>query len=96
MDFVAEIFLEILGKAMIEGGMSAASDHRRPRWQRVLILSLMMLFFAAVFALMTAAGIIMVTESRPLAGAAMLVLDLGLIVCCVYGLRKILCTFSRK
>ena len=96
MDFVAEIFMEILGEAIIEGGVDAASDHRRPKWQRVLILSLIMLFFAAVFVLMTAAGVIMLTDGRPVAGVLMLALDLALIFFCLHKFRNILRTFSRK
>ena len=57
MDFLIEFVGEILGELVLEGGVSAASDHRRPKWQRVLILTLMALFFAAVFALMAAGGI---------------------------------------
>ena len=96
MDFVAEIFMEILGEAIMEGGTAAASDRRRPKWQRVLILSLFMLFFAAVFVLMTAAGVIMLTDGRPVAGVLMFILDLALIFFYVHKFRNILRTFSRK
>ena len=96
MDFVAEIFMEIVWEAIIEGGVDAASDHRRPKWLRVLILSLIVLFFAAVFVLMTAAGVIMLADGRAVAGVLMLALDLPLIVFSAYELRKILRTFSRK
>ena len=96
MDFVAEILMEILGEAIMEGGVDAASDHRRPKWQRVLILSLVVLFFAAVFVLMTAAGVIMLAGGRPVAGILMLALDAVLIVFSICKFRKILRTFSRK
>lgn len=96
MDAIAEIFMEILGELVLEGGVSAASDHRRPKWLRVLILTLMALFFAAVFALMAAGGIIMLKDGKPIAGVLMLALDLALVVLSVYSLRKILRTFSRR
>ena len=96
MDFLIEFVGELLGELVLEGGVSAASDHRRPKWQRVLILTLMALFFAAVFALMAAGGIIMLTEHRPIAGVLMLAIDLALVVLSVYSLRRILRTFSRR
>ena len=96
MDFIAEIVMEMLGTAIIDGGVDAASDHRRPMWQRVLILSLVVLFFTAVFVLMTAAGVIMLTGGRPVAGVLMFALDLALIFFCVHKFRNILRTFSRK
>ena len=96
MDFLIEFAGEILGELVLEGGVDAASDHRRPKWLRILILSLIALFFAAVFVLMTAAGVIMLTGGRPIAGILMLALDVALIVLSIYKFRKILRTFSRK
>ena len=96
MEFLAEFLFELFGEVMIDTSVDAASDHRRPRWQRVLILSLIALFFAAVFILMTAAGVIMLTGGRPIAGILMLALDLALIILSIYKFRKILRTFSRK
>ena len=96
MDFIAEIVMEMLGTAIVEGGVDAASDHRRPQWQRVLILSLVVLFFAAVFVLMTTAGVIMLTDGRPVASVLMFALDLALIFFYVHKFRKILRTFSHK
>ncbi len=96
MDFVVEILGEVLGEAVLEGGVFVASVHCRPRWLRVLILCLLALFFAAVFAAMAAGGIISVRDGRPLAGIALLTLDLALIVLSFYKLRKLLRTFPRK
>jgi len=96
MDFIVEILGEVLGEAILEGGVSAASDHRRPMWQRVLILALLALFFAAVFALMAAGGIILITEDSSIAGIVLLALDLALIVFSFCKLRKLLRTFPRK
>jgi len=96
MDFIVEFFGELLGEALLEGGVSAATDHRRPRWQRVLVLSLLALFFAAVFALIAAAGVIAVREGIPIAGILLFALDLALIVYSFCKLRKILRTFPRK
>ena len=96
MDFLIEFIGELLGELVLESGADAASDHRRPKWQRVLILSLLALFFAAVFVLMTAAGVIMLTGGRPIAGILTLALDFVLIALSVYSLRRILRTFSRR
>ncbi len=96
MDFVVEILGEVLGEAILEGGVSAASDHRLPKWLRVLILSLLALFFAAVFAAMAAGGVISIRDGSPLAGIALLILDLALIFFSFCTLRKILRAFSRK
>ncbi len=94
MEFLIE-FVGILADLVLEGGADAASNCRRPMWQRVL-LALIVLVFAAVFALMTASGVMMLTEGRPIAGVLMLGLALGLVVLSLHKLRKILRTFSRK
>ncbi len=96
MDFVVEILGEVLGEAILEGGVAVASDHRRPGWQRVLVLSLLTLFFAAVFAVMAVGGVFLVREGRLLAGIVLFILDLALIVLSFYKLHKILRTFPRK
>ena len=57
MDFIAEIVMEMLGTAIVEGGVDAASDHRRPKWQRVLILTMLALLFTAVVAVLFLVGI---------------------------------------
>ncbi len=93
MEFLIE-FVGILADLVLEGGADAASNCRRPMWQRVLILALIVLVFAA--ALMTASGVMMLTEGRPIAGVLMLGLALGLVVLSLHKLRKILRTFSRK
>lgn len=95
MEFLIE-FVGILADLVLEGGADAASNCRRPMWQRVLILALIVLVFAAVFALMTASGVMMLTDGRPIAGVLMLGLALGLVVLSLHKLRKILRTFSRK
>jgi len=96
MAFILELLVELLGEALLDGGVSAASDHRRPGWLRVLILSLLALFFAAVFALMAAGGVIIFREGRHAAGVVLLALDLALIVFSICRLYQILRTFPRK
>ncbi len=96
MDFVVEILSEVLGEAILEGGVSAASDHRRPKWQRVLALSLLVLLFAAVFAVMAAGGVFLVRDGSPIAGVVLFILALALIVFSFCALRKILRTFPHK
>ncbi len=91
-----EILGEVLVEAILEGGVSAASDHRRPRWQRVLALSLLALFFAAVFALIAAGGVIAVRKGIPIAGVFLFALDLALVVFSFRKLRKILRAFHRE
>ena len=86
----------MLGTVLVEGGADAASDRRRPLWQRVLILSLLGLFFAAVFGLMAWGGILMAREGRIAAAVCIFVLDFLLIALSVYKLCKILRAFSRK
>ena len=90
MDLLAEFFLELLGEIVLDGGMSAASDRRRPRGQRLLILLPIALLFTAVFAGMAAGGIVFLSEGRLPAGIVLLLLDLALIACTAYQLHKIL------
>ncbi len=96
MDFIVEILGEVLVEAILEGGVSAASDHRLPRWLRVLILSLLALVFAALFALIAAAGALAVREGIPIAGILLFALDLALIVFSLSKLRKILRALPRR
>ena len=96
MDLLAEFFLELLGEIVLEGGMSAASDCRRSRRQRLLILLPAALLFAAVFAGMAAGGAVFLSEGRLPAGIVLLLLDLALIACMAYQLHKILRTLSKK
>ena len=96
MDFLIEFVGEILAELVLEGGLDAASDRRRPVWQRVLVLALLALFFAAALGLMAWAGVLMVREGRIAAAVCLFILDLLLIVLAVCKIRKILRTFSRK
>ena len=96
MDFLIEFVGEILAELVLEGGESAASDHRRPRWQRVLVLALLALFFAAALGLITWAGVLMAQEGRIAAAVCMFALDMGLVFFCACKIRKILRTFSCK
>ena len=95
MDFVAEFFLEILGEAVVEGGVNAASDRRRPKWLRGLILALLGLFAAAVFAVIFLVGLAAV-RAHPLISLALFALDGCWAFLCVRKLRKILRTFSHQ
>ena len=96
MDAILEILMEMLGTAIVEGGVSAASNRRRPIWQRVLVLTLIALFFAAAFGLMAWAGVLMARQGRIAAAVCMFALDAGLVFFCACKVRKILRTFSRK
>ncbi len=96
MEFLAEFLMELVGEALIGAGVDAASNRRCPKWLRVSILSLIVLFFAAVFVLVGAGGIVMVAEDNPAIGFAMLALDLALIVFSLCKLCNILRTFPRK
>ena len=96
MDAIVEILMEMLGTAIVEGGESAASDRRRPVWQRALVLALLALFFAAALGLMAWAGVLMAREGRIAAAVCMFALDAGLVFFCACKVRKILRTFSRK
>ncbi len=96
MDFIVEFLGELLGEAILEGGASIATDHRRPRWLRALVLSLLALFFAAVFTLIAAGGVIAVREGMPIAGILLIALDLALVACSICKLRKILRAFPHR
>ena len=95
MDFIAEILMEILGETIMEGGESAASSHRLPRWARILALVGLMLFYAAVFGMILLAGIGALRE-LPWVSLLLFALDGLLVFMTVHKLRKILRTFPRK
>ena len=95
MDAILEIFMEILGTAIIEGGVSAASSRRRPVWQRVLILAVLGLFSAAVFAIILLVGI-GAFRDFPLVALFLFALDAVWVFLGIRRLHKILHTFSRK
>ena len=95
MEFLAEILMEMLGTAIVEGGADAASDRRRPAWQRVLFLTVLDLFCAGVFAVLLLVGIYALPD-LPLISLFLFALDAVWVFLCVRRLRKILRTFSRK
>ena len=95
MDAIAEIFMEILGTAIIEGGVSAASNRRRPLWQRVLVLAVLVLFSIAVFAVLLLVGI-GAFRDLPLISLFLFALDAVWVFLSVRKFRNILRTFSRK
>ena len=95
MDFLLEFFLELLGEFAVEGGVSAASDHRRPKWQRVLVLAVLALFCAAVFAVILLVGVYALPD-LPLISLFLFALDAVWVFLCVRRLGKILRTFPRK
>ena len=99
MEFLAELFMEILGEIISTNVSDAVRDHRRPRWQRVLALSLIVLFLtaaAAVGALMAAAGVFMLFDGGPVGGVLVSALGAFVIVCCLYVIYKTLRTFFKK
>ncbi|MDE7004222.1 MAG: hypothetical protein K2P08_07290 [Oscillospiraceae bacterium] len=95
MDAILEILMEMLGTAIVEGGGSAASDRRRPVWQRVLVLALLALFCAAVFAVILLVGVGALPD-LPVISLFLFALDAIWVFLCVRRFRKILRTFSRK
>ena len=95
MDAILEILMEMLGAAIVEGGADAASNRRRPMWQRVLVLAVLALFCAGVFAVILLVGLGALPE-LPLISLFLFVLDAGWVFLCVRRPRKILRTFSRK
>ena len=95
MDLLAEILMEMLGTAIVEGGVSAASDRRRPAWLRVLVLAVLGLFCAAVFAVILLAGVGSLPD-LPLIALFLFALDAVWVFLCVRRSCKILRTFSRK
>ena len=95
MDAILEILMEMLGTAIVEGGADAASDRRRPVWQRVLVLALLALFCAAVFAVILLVGVGALPD-LPVISLFLFALDAIWVFLCVRRFRKILRTFSRK
>ena len=67
----------------------------RPAWLRVLVLAVLGLFCAGVFAVILLVGLGALPE-LPLIFLFLFVLDAGWVFLCVRRLRKILRTFSRK
>ena len=95
MDAILEILMEMLGTAIVEGGVSAASNRRRPVWHRVLILAVLGLFFAAVFAVILLVGI-GAARDLPLISLFLFALDAAWVFLGVRRLRSILRTFSHE
>jgi len=95
MDAILEILMEVLGTAIVEGGVSAASNHRRPAWQRVLVLAVLALFCAGVFAVLLLVGVGALPD-LPLISLFLFALDAVWVFLCVRRLRKILRTFSKQ
>ena len=95
MELFAEFILEVLGEFLIEGGVWAASDRRRPKWARVLILIVLGLLFLAVFAILLLVGIA-ARQELPLLSLVLLVLDAAWVFAGLRKFRKILRAFPRQ
>ena len=95
MEFLAEFLFELFGEVIIDTGVDAASDHRRPKWLRVLILTVLGLLCAVVFAVLLLVGIGAVRD-LPLISLFLFALDAVWVFLSVHKFRKILRTFSRK
>ena len=93
MEFLLELLFEILGEVFLENGVDIASDHRLPKWARVLILSVTALVFAAVFGLILTAGIGALGE-LPLISLLLFALDAALVFFCTHKVRQVLCARS--
>ena len=97
MEFIAEILMEILGEAIMEGGETAASSRRLPRWARILALAGLVLFYAALFTILTLVGIAALRNQGALWISLIVFALAGLLVfMVVHKLHKILRTFSKK
>ena len=95
MELIAEIVVEIFGELLIEGGVEAASSRRLPGWARVLVLAVLGLLFAAVFALILLVGIAALQE-LPLLSLVLFALDAAWIFSGFRKFRKILRTFRHQ
>ena len=89
MEFLIELLFEILGEVFLENGIDIASDHRLPRWARVLILIVTALVFAAVFGIILMVGIGALRE-LPLVSLLLFALDAALVFFCIYKVRQVL------
>ena len=95
MEFLAEFLFELFGEVIIDTGVDAASDRRRPKWLRVFILAVLGLLSTVVFAVLLLVGIGALRE-LPLISLFLFALDAVWIFLSVRKLHKILRTFSRK
>ena len=95
MEFLAELLFELFGEVIIDTGVDAASDHRRPKWLRVLILTVLGLLCAVVFAVLLLVGIGAVRD-LPLISLFLFALDAVWVFLSIHKFRKILRTFSLK
>ena len=95
MEFLIELLFEILGEVFLENGIDIASDHRLPKWARVLILSVTALVFTAVFGLILMVGIGALGQ-LPLISLLLFALDAALVFFCVCKVRQVLCARSHQ
>ena len=95
MEFLVELLFEILGEVFLENGIEIASDHRLPKWARVLVLIGSALFFTAVFGMILVVGVGAFREV-PLISLLLFALDAGLAFLCVHQIRKSLRIRSRQ
>ncbi len=94
LDFLAEFIVELVGELAMDIGVDAACDQRRPRWIRVLILTVVALFFAAVIGILLATGI-MAFRKAPVVSFILFAMAVGFVALGLFKLRKILKTFAR-
>ena len=95
MEFLAEFLFELLGEVFLENGLETAADRRRPKWLRILILTVTALVFAAVFGIILLVGIGALSHT-PLMSLLMFALDAGLVFFCACKVRKVLHTRPRR
>ncbi len=91
VEFLIELLIEILGDVFLENGIDIASDHRLPKWARVLILIVTALVFAAVFGFILMEGIRALRE-LPLVSLLLFTLDAALVFMLAHQVRKVLPT----
>ncbi len=75
MDFLSEFIFELLFDTAVNGAVSAAGSRKLPKTARYLILTLIVLVFAAVFFVVFLAGAVMLKDGNYAAG--ILILAIG-------------------
>lgn len=85
MEFIFELMAELL----FEGTVSLSRNRKVPRAVRLLLVLIIVLFFAAVVGLVLYMGI-RVFKDSPLAGAAVTAVGIVLLLCAVRFLRNLI------
>lgn len=83
LEFVIELFFEII----IDGGMELQHNEKVPKWIRVILAVIIVLFFATIIIGCIVLGALILKKTL-LGGCALIVLGVVFLVCAVWKLLK--------